>query len=64
MAEKSADSTMSEASLKAIASAAATRTSERICPSPVLAITEVMTPAAAQTAMTGSADRIPELSAP
>lgn len=52
---------MSEALLKETASAAGT--SERIWPSPVLAMTEVMTPAAAQTAMTGSAAGIPVLGA-
>ena len=54
---------MSEASLKETASAPATSTSDRIWPRPVFAMTEVMTPAAAQTAMTGSAARMPVLSA-
>ena len=49
--------------LGASARAAATSRSARIWPSPVLAMTEVMMPAAAQTAITGSPERMPAGSA-
>ena len=47
----------------ASARAAATSRSARLWPSPVLTMTEVMIPAAAQTEATGSTARIPTASA-
>ena len=64
IAAKSAVSATSVAWLGASASAALTRESARIWPSPVLAMVEVMMPAAAHTAITGRPERMPAASAP